>query len=234
MRQVFNFLTDVVLWLWGFLFGSILSGLVWDEINHQITYRGITQKICYLFINMASKQFKNTDDRKDYIYNAVATIEHQLSERRHLNALKHSLGPIWNQLFLYLLLLVYCLAFFFSAFKTYDFMLDWKTTAAIPFCLFHFYLVWDMFTRGSYVRLYEKLEIYTNKETNFARAFGCALAKVFLQIPLHPNLFLCSFSVLLPSNFLAINEFLLLNFLLVAIYIALSMQRSKIRNFFGH
>jgi divalent metal cation (Fe/Co/Zn/Cd) transporter len=230
MKQVFGFLLDIVIWLWGFLFGSILSGLVWDEINHQITHRGITQKICHFFIVLASHQFKNINARRDYFQTSVATIEHLLSERRHLNALWQSLSLAWNSyLSLYLLLALYSSVFGFTAFKLYQPLNVLEAVVAFSIGLFHLYAVWDLFLRGPYSSLLRKLIMSEESDKQTYTSLVKRLAGFLVQIPTMPNFALPCLSLFLTyrSDY-SVYNFLFLLSLIVIVFFLVSWQRRRI------
>lgn len=146
MRQVFELLVDAAIWLWGFLFGSVLSGLVWDEINHQITHRGIMQKICHLFIALAAKQYESKEARTEYIQTALATVEKELVDRRHLKALSVSISLIWNSRTRRFIIFVFYFVTLTSVATPYLFHAgDWKFAfLALLLCLFHVLVLFDM------------------------------------------------------------------------------------------
>ena len=85
MKQI-SYLSNFLSWLIGFAFGSMLSGAVWDELNYQITHRGLAQKVYHVLIAYAARMIPE-NQRREYLKMEIANIEFYLSEKRHLAAL---------------------------------------------------------------------------------------------------------------------------------------------------
>ena len=78
-------------WLIAFLLGAASSGLVWDEMSHQLVERGWTQKLCHSFIKVGARAVP-CGARDEYVRQSLGEIEEKLAGRRHLAAVIASLS----------------------------------------------------------------------------------------------------------------------------------------------
>ena len=95
MKQIAAFLASFTGYVFSFLFGTLLSGLVWDELSHQIKERGIVQKICHAIIALASKRIPE-ESRDEFVRVVVSEIEYKLSDKRYLSAFLNSFSVYWS------------------------------------------------------------------------------------------------------------------------------------------
>ncbi len=88
--KILSVISQWASWLIAFLFSAAASGLIWDEMSHQLVKRGWTQKLCHLLIKAGARAIPH-EQRNEYIRQSLGTIEELLSNKRHLAAVRISI-----------------------------------------------------------------------------------------------------------------------------------------------
>ena len=135
--KVLNVIFQWIGWFTAFLCGAAASGLVWDEMSHQLIKRGWTQKLCHVLIKAGARAMPR-EQRNEYIKQSLGTIEELLSTKRHLAAVRVSITfatTLEAQMYILLLTTMWLSAFVStssivsSVISSVDL---WKLTLAIP------------------------------------------------------------------------------------------------------
>lgn len=78
-----------------FLLNLMVGGAIWDELKHQIRYRGFAQKVCHVILTVFGRLIPE-DIRREVLLDSVAEVESLLVDKRVLMAILQSLGMLAN------------------------------------------------------------------------------------------------------------------------------------------